>query len=366
MRRTHEPLTYAVVAVLVGIGVVMVFSSSAILAEEQLGDQFFYLKKQVLFVLLGVLAVLVARRVPASALRKLAYPLAIFNLILLIAIFVPGVGKRAGGALRWLRVGPFSFQPSELAKLSIIVLLAASLARKEDRVREFKIGFLPHIIMVAPFILLTLAQPDLGTALFLVLTAGFMMYFGGVRLAHLASAVLLAVPCVAFEVMKDPNRMKRLLAFADPFKDPSGYGYQIIHSWYGFASGGLYGRGLAAGTQKLFFLPEIHTDFIMSLVAEELGFVFGVVPVILLFLVLMYIGLSTAMNGPDRFTRLLAAGITASLTLQALINLGVASGALPTKGLPLPFVSYGGSSLLVSMTMVGVLAGVMRTRKGGP
>jgi cell division protein FtsW len=170
---------------------------------------------------------------------------------------------------------------------------------------------------------------------------------------------------VAFEVAKDPYRIKRLLAFADPFKDPGGYGYQIIHSWYGFASGGLYGRGLAAGTQKLFFLPEIHTDFIMSLVAEELGFVFGVVPVILLFMVLMYIGLSTAANGPDRFTRLLAAGITASLTLQALINLGVASGALPTKGLPLPFVSYGGSSLLVSMTMVGILVSVMRTRRGG-
>jgi cell division protein FtsW len=267
------------------------------------------------------------------------------------------IGSRAGGAVRWFRLGPLSFQPSELAKFALCVYLATLLARKAEEVKDFKMGFLPPLLVTGVMMGLLLKQPDLGTAFIFGAVALGLLFVAGTRTSYLIMAVLVAAPIGWKFIVSTPFRMRRMLAFLDPWAFRRDVGYQITESLISVGSGGVTGLGLGDGRQKLFFLPEAHTDFILSIVGEELGLV-GIGMVIGLFGMLVWRGLRAAVRARDAFGCYLAFGITAMFALQALVNIGVVLGSLPTKGLPLPFVSYGGTSLLVSLFMAGVLGNI--------
>jgi cell division protein FtsW len=343
------------VLLLAGFGVVMVYSSGAVFAAKKYGDATFFLKRELIYAVLGLGAMSLASRVDYSIYRKLAYPLLFVSLGLLAAVLK--IGSRAGGAIRWFRAGPLSFQPSELAKLALCVYLAYLLARKAEKVRVFSVGFLPPLLVTGVMMVLLLKQPDLGTAAIFGAVALGLLFVAGTRTSYLILAVLVAAPAGWQFIVSTPFRMRRMLAFLDPWAFRRDVGYQITESLISVGSGGITGLGLGDGRQKLFFLPEAHTDFILSIVGEELGLC-GVLFVIGLFGVLVWRGFRTAFRARDVFGSYLAFGITTMFGLQALVNIGVVLGSLPTKGLPLPFISYGGTSLVMSLFAAGVLANI--------
>lgn len=344
--------------VLMGLGIMMIYSSSSIFAAQRFGDSTYFLKKQLLFGVCGVVCMLLMMRVPYIYFRRLAYPLWVASLILLAVVLVPGVGTRVGGAMRWLRFGPLSFQPAELAKLAIIILLSYSLAKKEhETVKRFAIGVIPHLVFVVPLCCLIVLQPDFGTAMMLAALLCVMLFAAGVPVRYLAILGGLTSIAGSALVLFKGYRLERVLAFIDPWKNPAGSGYHIIQSLLAFGSGGLLGTGLGRGTQKLFYLPEPHTDFILSVIGEELGFM-GVMLVIGLFAAVIICGIRIAIQANDLFATYLSLGITALIGLQTIINMSVVMGLLPTKGMPLPFVSYGGSSLVMNLSAVGILLGI--------
>lgn len=351
------------VLLLVGIGVVMVYSASSAVALKNYGTDYYFLKKQALFTLIGVLALVVFRRFPFQWYRPLAYPLLALSLISLIAIWIPGLGITAGGARRWLNVGAVTFQPVELVRVAMVIYLAYSLAKKQDRLHEFSIGFLPHVGVLCIFSILILKQPDFGSVVILGAITWLMLYVGGVRVIHLLSPLLALIPVGYLLVASAPYRIKRVMSFLNPWQYQSDEGYQIIHSLLAFGSGGIFGAGIGKGYQKLFYLPEPHTDFIFSVIGEELGML-GVLMILVLYGVILWRGVIIARNCEDPFGQLIASGITIAIGLQVIVNMGVALGLLPTKGLTLPFLSYGGTSLLINMATIGILmnigAGQMR------
>lgn len=344
-----------VVLILAAFGSVMIFSAGAVFAAKRYGDPFYFLKREMVYALLGLVAFTVALRVDYSVYRRFAYPLLFASILSLVAVLK--IGSRAGGAIRWFRLGPLSFQPGELAKFALCVYLATLLARKAEKVRDFSVGFLPPLVVTGVLMGLLLKQPDLGTAVIFGLVALGLLFIAGTRTSYLILAVLIAAPVGWKFIVSTPFRMRRMLAFLDPWAFRRDVGYQITESLISVGSGGVTGLGLGDGRQKLFFLPEAHTDFILSIVGEELGLL-GVAFVILAFAVLVWRGLRAATRARDLFGSYLAFGISTMFGLQALINIGVVLGSLPTKGLPLPFISYGGTSLVVSLFMAGVLANV--------
>jgi len=343
------------VLLLAAFGIVMVYSSGAVFAAKKYGDANFFLKRELIYAILGLGALSLATRVDYSIYRKLAYPLLFVSLGLLAVVLK--IGSRAGGAIRWFRAGPLSFQPSELAKLALCVYLAYLLARKAEKVRVFSVGFLPPLLVTGVMMVLLLKQPDLGTAAIFGAVALGLLFVAGTRTSYLILAVLVAAPAGWQFIVSTPFRMRRMLAFLDPWAFRRDVGYQITESLISVGSGGVTGLGLGDGRQKLFFLPEAHTDFILSIVGEELGLL-GVLFVIALFGVLVWRGFRTAFRARDVFGSYLAFGITTMFGLQALVNIGVVLGSLPTKGLPLPFISYGGTSLVMSLFAAGVLANI--------
>jgi len=342
---------------LITLGLIAVYSSSSNLAEHRLGDSYFYLKRQAAFGLAGVALMFVMRYIPCTLYAKAVYPLLMVSLFLLALLFVPGLGHRVGGASRWLGFGGFTFQPSELAKFSLAVYLAYSMSKKGKDMETLTKGLLPHLVVAGLFILLILRQPDLGTAVIIASWILIALFVGGVRIYQLLSLFLLSAPAVAWLVWQADYRVKRWLAFLNPWEDPRGIGFQIIHSFLAFGSGGFFGVGLGNSKQKLFYLPEPHTDFALSIIGEELGLV-GVLAVILLFGLLIAGGIRAALKAKDLYSTYLAVGLTSFIGLQVLINMGVVMGLLPTKGLTLPLISYGGSSLLVTMAGIGVLLNI--------
>ncbi len=361
--RTHiDVLLLFTTILLVGLGITMVYSSSAVLAQERFGDSYFFLKREISFAALGFLLLLIASRVPYHWLRNFAYPIMIGALVLLSLVYVPAVGRTIGGASRWIGVGPFAFQPSEFAKIALIIMLAYSLEKKAPRIRSFGIGFMPHAVIMAVVAGLILLQRDLGAAATVAALTWLMMFAAGVRLSHLMSIVVLALPLMWKLIGGAGYRRRRILAFLNPWSDQYGSGFQMIQSYVAFNQGGWVGRGLGQGQQKLFYLPEAHTDFIFSVVGEELGLI-GVLIIIGLFGFFCYRGLRVALSAPDAFGRYLAVGCTALISFQAVLNMGVVMGMLPTKGLPLPFISYGGSSLTVSLLAVGMVLNVSSYRR---
>jgi cell division protein FtsW len=357
-----QPTTYDIqllfpVLFLVGIGIVMVYSASSALALKKFGTDYFFLKKQALFSLAGVVVLVACRHFPYKFYRPLTYPLLALSIILLIAVLIPQFGVSAGGATRWLRIGRFTFQPSELARVALVIYLAYSLEKKGEQLKDFSVGFLPHVLLLAVLAAVIIQQPDFGSVVILGVLTGLMLFIGGVRIKHLFLAVITLVPVGVYLLMNAEYRWKRLLGFIDPWQYPAAEGYQIVHSLMAFGTGGITGTGIGKGYQKLFYLPEPHTDFIFSVVGEELGLI-GVLAIIGLYAWILVCGIRIAQNAADPFGSFLAVGLTVAMGLQIVVNMGVALSLLPTKGLTLPFLSYGGTSLLLNMASIGMLMNI--------
>jgi cell division protein FtsW len=347
--------------ILLGLGMVIIYSASSSLAEYKLGDSYYYLKRQAVFCLMGLFVMILAKNIPNTLYRKLVYPSLILSFILLVLLFIPGVGAKVGGSSRWLRFAGFSFQPSELAKLSLAFYLAYSMAKQGPNMSRFSIGFLPHVLVAGVYMILILLQPDLGTAVIIGCWVLILLFVGGARLFQIFTALLLFMPIVLWLIGQADYRLKRWWAFLNPWEDPQGLGFQIIHSFMAIGSGGMFGVGLGNSKQKLFYLPEPHTDFIFSVVAEELGLM-GLTVVVVLFGMVIMRGIKIALNATDLYSSYLAMGISSYFGLQVLINMGVVMGLLPTKGLTLPLISYGGSSLVVSLLGIGILLNISTKR----
>ncbi len=349
---------------LVGIGIVMVYSASSALALKKFGNEYYFLKRQLVYSMGGCLLLIFFRNLPQKLLRAGVYPLLFATLLLLAAVQIPGLGITAGGATRWLYLGAFSFQPSELARLALVAYLAYSIEKKGDLVKTFTIGFMPHIMILGIFVGFILLQPDFGSAAILCVIAWAVMFMGGVRLRYLTLSVLAVAPGAYFFLINSAYRLKRIMSFADPWQYASDEGYQAIHSLMAFGTGGIWGTGVGGGYQKLFYLPEPHTDFIFSVIGEELGLI-GVLGVIVCYGVILWRGIGIARSAGGVFPSLVAAGLTFSLGLQVCINMGVALALLPTKGLTLPLLSYGGSSLMVNMACIGLLMNIGAAERHG-
>ncbi len=346
------------------VGLVMVFSASAVVAGNRFQDQSYFLKRQLAWLVLGLALMHVASRIDYAVWRKLATPLLIGSGVLLAAVLVPGIGVMTKGARRWIHAGPFLLQPTEIAKVVIVVYLAAYLAKKGPKVTRFASGFLPPLVVVGVLSVMILAQPDLGSVVVIGAVAMTLLFVAGARLSHLLTIVLLAVPAVAVLILRSPYRRQRLMTFLTPWKDATDGGFQVTQSFLAFGSGGPFGVGLGEGKQKLFFLPEVHTDFVLALVGEELGLV-GTAAIMALFALLVLRGFHIAERARMPFGYYLGTGVTTLIGVQALINAGVVTGMLPTKGLTLPLVSYGGSSLVVSLVAIGILLSISRDRTAG-
>jgi len=342
---------------LVGIGIVMVYSASSALALKKFGSGYYFLKKQAIFALLGIVVLVTCRHFPYRLYRSLTYPFLVFSVILLAAIKLSGFGYSAGGSARWLRFGAFSFQPSEFVRFALVIYLAYSMDKKKDKLQDFYVGFMPHILVLGILSALILIQPDFGSVLILGAVTWIMLFVGGVRLLHLFSALMVILPILGYFMISAEYRIKRLITFLNPWKYPSDAGYQVVHSLMAFGTGGIWGTGIGNGYQKLFYLPEPHTDFIFSVIGEELGLM-GVLIILGLYVLIFWRGIWIARNTEDSFGAFMAVGLTAAIGLQVCVNMGVALGLLPTKGLTLPFLSYGGSSLLMNMAAIGILMNI--------
>jgi cell division protein FtsW len=350
-------LILVITLILVTVGTAMIYSSSSILAMERFKDAQYFLKKQVFFVLIGMTAMVLLTKLDYHLLRKWAYPGVILSIILLLLIFVPHLGIRAGGARRWLNLVFFSFQVTEFAKICIVLFLAHFLSRKVNVLKSFSRGVLAPLLVTFFIIGLIALEPDFGTAVIIAMILMMMLFLAGCSMKHLGGLTALLIPAAVWMVMFKSYRMDRLKVFLNPWSDPGNKGFQIIQSLLSFGSGGAFGVGIGDGMQKLFYLPEPHTDFILSVIAEESGFV-GVMAVICLFAVLIVRGFMVAFRAPDLFGTLLAAGLTMVLALGAFINIAGVMGLIPLKGLTLPFLSYGGTSLIMSLVAVGILLNI--------
>ncbi|MFA5072700.1 MAG: putative lipid II flippase FtsW [Nitrospirota bacterium] len=357
----YDGILLFAILMLVVTGVVMVYSSSSVVALTTYDDTTFFLKRQIVWAVLGLACMFVTMRVDHRLLsdRRLVVALLILSLLCLALTLVPGIGTMINGSRRWLRYGMLSFQPSELAKFALILYLSYYIAKQGERLRSFMQGLFPAYIVSGIFLVMTLVQPDFGATMTMAGVAGILLFAGGANVLHLIGTLLLASPFVYTAVAHSTYRLKRIFAFLDPWSDPQGSGHQIIQSFLAFGSGGLFGRGLGEGRQKLLFLPERHSDFIYAVIGEELGLI-GALVVLTLFLVILWRGVVTALGSIEPFSRMLALGITLLICVQGLINMAVVTGLLPTKGIALPLVSYGGSSLVITMAALGVLLNISR------
>lgn len=350
---------FTITVVLISIGIVMIYSASSIYAMERYGDSAYFLKRHLMFLAIGVVFTFLAMSIDYRILKKYAKPLLIFSLFLLVLVLIPGIGREVSGARRWFRLKYISFQPSELANLALIVYIADFISRKSAGIKFFLKGFLPPIAVLGLVSLLIVVQPDLGTTLALGIVVLTMLFVAGIRSAYLFSLVAAAMPLLYILIFSVPYRRMRILAFLNPWGDPKGSGFQIIQSQLALGSGGLLGLGLGHSKQKLFYLPAAHTDFIFSIIGEELGLI-GTIGIVVLFLIFIRQGLKVIRNAPDKFGYFLSLGLVLMISLKALINICVSCGVFPTKGLPLPFISYGGSSLIFDMFSVGILMNIAR------
>ena len=345
---------------LIALGLIMVYSSSAIYSSDVYGDSAYFLKRHLAFLVIGCILGLLMMAVDYKLLQKHSRAILLVSCAFLALVLIPGIGRQAGGARRWISFLGFTFQPSEFAKLGIIVYLADFLSRKSAYLKDLLRGFLPATLVTGVAVGMILLQPDLGTAIAIGCVSFAMFFVAGIKVRHMLLAALSAVPFLYFLVFNVSYRRNRILAFIDPWRDPQGVGFQIIQSYIALGSGGLFGVGLGKSTQKLFYLPASHTDFIFSIIGEELGLL-GAAAVVFLFILLVLQCGKVSLRAVDDFGKLLCLGIVAMIGLEAVINIAVSTGCIPTKGLPLPFVSYGGSSLVVHMVGMGLLLNVGRS-----
>jgi cell division protein FtsW len=349
------------VVALTAVGLTMVLSTSYLYAQERFGDGIYFFRKQLIAGGAGLVGLVIGSLVPVALLRRLAYPLLAVTLVVLILVLIPGIGVMRGGARRWLMLPGFAFQPGELAKLALVFYLAHSMARKQDKIKTFSVGVLPHLIVAGAVLGVLLLQPDFGTALILAVLLYLMLFVGGARIPHLLGTAALALPVLGYVMLTAEYRLRRLMTFMDPWRDASSSGFQVIQSLIAFGSGQLWGRGLGESRQKLFYLPEAHTDFVYSVIGEEMGLL-GALAVLALFGIILMRGLRLTSKIEEPFEQYLAFGLTVLLGMQGLVHMGVVMGLMPTKGLVLPFISYGGSALVVNLAEVGLLLGLSRRR----
>ncbi|MDH3504421.1 MAG: putative lipid II flippase FtsW [Nitrospirota bacterium] len=358
-----DPLIVGITLALSFGGLVMVFSASGVMAENKFTNSTYYLQRQIVWILLGFGILLIGSLIDYGQWKRWI-PMVVGGCVVGL-LLVLAVGPQINGARRWLALGFFSIQPTEMAKLAVVLYLAAFLSNPHRRVTDLQRGFLPPVAMVGMICGLIVVEPDLGSTIVISLVFVGMMYLAGARVRHLAYLGLPMLMGVLSLIWMSPERWERMTTFMNPFADRQGAGYQLVQSILALENGGLFGVGLGQGKQKLLFLPEGHTDFVLALVGEELGLI-GTAGLLGLFAILVCKGFRVAALAPDLFGRYLALGITMLLGIQALINAGVVSGLLPTKGLTLPLVSYGGSSLLVTMLAIGILLSVARQGRAGP
>ncbi len=360
LSRRTDVVLLAVTFLLLTIGLVMIYSTSAVLAQDRYGDSLYFLKRQMAWAGLGLLALWLGWYIPYRVQQRFTMPAVFCTLVVLILVILPQFGREVGGAQRWLRLGPLTMQPAELAKYVLILYVARTLGRSQERLNSFAYGYLPNALMIALFALLVFAQPDLGNAVVLAATAGLLLLIAGVPLRYLGYTALTALPILYWGLVHVQFRLARLLIFLDPWSDPRGGGYQSVQALLALGQGSLFGIGLGQSQQKLFYLPAAHTDFIVAVIGEELGFV-GATVLVGLFLILLWRILRTALACHEPFGTYLGLGIFVLLALQITMNLGVVVGLLPTKGLPLPFISHGGSNLLITLAAIGTVLNISET-----
>ncbi len=348
--------------ILTCIGIVMIYSASSMFALERFNSSVYFLKKQAVSAGIGLTILTLFSYVPYDIFRKLSYVILLLGILLLGLVYTK-LGIEAGGATRWIRVGNiWHFQPSEFARISLIIFFAYSLSKKRDYIQKFAIGFLPHVMILSLFLLFLFFQPDFGSIVIFFIISWIMMFIAGVRFRYLLGGLVFLLPFGWYLIQTSPYRMSRLASFLHPWEYATDQGYQLVHSLMAIGTGGVFGTGLGNGYQKLFYLPEAHTDFILSVIGEELG-VLGLIVLVFFYAFIFWKGISISKNAKDDFGSFLALGITVSIALQACINMGAVLGLLPTKGLTLPLLSYGGSSLLMNMACIGILISIKRSGK---
>ena len=343
------------------IGLIFVFSSSSVFALETYGSSFYFLKKQIIGLILGIIALVFIQTIPSHYIKYYS-PYTFWGSVALTALtLVPQFTSRIHGSSRWLKIAGFTFQPSELLKIALILYLAYCIANRNKKY-SFIYGYLPVItLLIIPSIILLL-QPDFGLTVTLFLTTLIMLFIGNYELRHVLYTVFSLIPFGIILIIMRPYRMKRILTFLNPWQDPKGAGFQIIQSLIAIGSGGLWGLGIGHSRQKFFYLPMQHTDFIFSIIAEETGFI-GCLFIIILYVLMLYFMTKLALSISDVFTRSVIFGFAILTNLQAIINMGVASGLLPTKGIGLPFISYGNTALVCNILMIGIILNLLRTSK---
>lgn len=359
-RRVLPDLIIFVAALaLLGIGLVMVSSASSVMALREVGDPHFYLKRQLIGVLVGVVAMILVMRIDYRSYRAFAIPGVLVACALLGLVLV--VGQEIAGSKRWINLGLVNLQPSEIAKLAMINFVAAYGAHKKAELQRFFSGLCPPLFVAGLIFGLIMLEPDFGTGVAVLVTVVVMLYVAGSRTAHLVGLGSLGFPMLALLVWLEPYRMRRIFAFIDPMADPLGAGWNVIQSMLAVGSGGLFGLGLGMGRQKYAYLPEQHTDFIFAILSEELGYL-GAATVVILFFVIAWRGYRAALNAPDMFGCLLGVGVTTMITFQAMLNMGVVTGSLPVTGITLPFISFGSSSLVITLAGIGIILNISAGR----
>lgn len=350
---------FATVFTLLCLGLLMVLSAGTVVGERDFADKFFFFRRQIYFVIFGLFAMLICVFFPRKLLNKLHY-LAIFGVMALLTAVLTPLGLDINGAQRWLSVMGFSLQPMEFARIALVLYLAYFLSTHQELVKTFSKGVLPPFVITGIFCFLLLLQPDFGAAVIMLALLFFLCLAGGTRFIYLAISFVMLFTMAVTLILSSPYRMRRLLAFIDPFKDPQGSGYQLVQSFYALADGGLFGAGLGNGRQKLLYLPEAHNDFIMSVIGEELGLL-GVTFVMFLFAMLFTRCYRVIMGQQNLHDKLNAFGLTLILMLGSSLNLAVIMGMVPPKGVSMPFLSYGGSSMLASLICIGLILNYSRT-----
>lgn len=343
-------------------GLVMIYSASSIWAEYKFSDPFRYVKQQALFALVGTIIMIIVGKIDYKLYYDKATPLFIFCIILLILVLIPGIGSIRNGSRSWFGIGSFGVQPSEFAKISLIILTSKYLSKSNKFVKDIKKGVIPILLILFLVFGLIMLQPDFGTGMIIVVSIIAMLFIAGVNMKFFIGLGLIGVVGIIVLIAIAPYRMDRITSFIDPWSDPLGTGFQIIQSLYAIGPGGLLGMGFLKSRQKQFYLPEPQTDFIFSIISEEFG-VLGVIIVVSLFIAILYFGIKIALNAKDDFAKYLSFGIVFQILIQSVMNLMVVIGLIPVTGVTLPFLSYGGSSLLISMLSIGILLNISKYQK---
>lgn len=347
------------VLILLAIGVAMVFSASSISSQVKYDDKYLFLKSQGSYALLGIVVMIFLSKFNYKLLGKFAPAMVLISFLLLILVFVPGIGVKANNAWRWIEIGPMRMQPSELAKFAMILFMAKSISNKKEKIRTFFQGVVPYVVLMGMYCILIILEPNKSMAIIFVLITFTILFSAGAKLWHLAIWGAPLIPAGAYILMKDKYSLLRLTSYMDPWADPLKSGYQAIQSLLALGSGGIFGLGLGNSRQKFFYIPEPQNDFIFAIIGEELGFI-GTFAILVLFLLLIWRGIRIAIHAPDSFGCLLATGIVATVGIQVILNIAVATVSIPTTGVSLPFISSGGTSLLFMMANIGILLNISK------